>query len=118
MDCLATSVQEVKFTRCITMIQAKSPIIKANQTICTHHVMKTPKAKLISAKKSKIYQELENRTNWPLIDLTLKLGTQGHLRPSEVTGLPQGSHKLIVTMTSGITELLFTFSSNKVVRHA
>ena len=51
MDCLATSVPEVKCTRCITMVQTK-PVKSANQTICIHDVMKTPKAKLITAKKT------------------------------------------------------------------
>ena len=60
MDCLATSVPEVKCTRCITMVQTQ-PVKSANQAICIQDVMKTPKAKLITEKNSKIYQELENR---------------------------------------------------------
>ena len=53
MDCLATSVPEVKCTCCITMVQTKSVIIQANQTICIHDVLKTLKAKLITAKNAK-----------------------------------------------------------------
>ena len=61
MVCLATPVSEVKCTHCIKLMQTKYIISKANETIYIHHAMKTPKAKLISAKNSKICQEIENR---------------------------------------------------------
>ena len=60
LDCLTTSIPEVKCPHCIKAIQKICVIIKAKQTICIHHAMKTPKAKLISA-KSKYAQEIQNR---------------------------------------------------------
>ena len=108
MDCLVTPIPEVKCTICIKIMQTKFATIKAYQTICTHHTIQTPKAKLISAKNNKIYEELENRDKICPWYVTLKIGTQGHLRSTKVTGWPERGHKFIIVMSSGIAESLFS----------